>query len=96
LVVSLNRYICDCLIQMINTVLSLCSLNREFCTGYNVIAFAVTDLSSPVSYSRSQSPQLDYRIRLKFRKKVAYILVFVLISLIFHVPKRNLLSPVTL
>jgi hypothetical protein len=93
LVVSLNRYICDCLIQMINTVLSLCSLNREFCTGYNVIAFAVTDLSSPVSYSRSQSPQLDYRIRLKGRKKVAYIPVFMVI--IFHVTrsKNNLLSP---
>jgi hypothetical protein len=43
LVVSRNIFICDCLIQMINTVLSLCSLNREFCTGYNVIAFAVTD-----------------------------------------------------
>ncbi len=43
MIVSLNRYICDCLIQMINTVLSLCSLNREFCTGYNATAFAVTD-----------------------------------------------------
>jgi hypothetical protein len=39
----MNRHISNCSITKIDTVLFLCSLRREFCTGYNVTSFAVTD-----------------------------------------------------
>jgi hypothetical protein len=39
----MNRYFRNCSITKINTVLSLRSLRREFCTGYNVTAIAVAD-----------------------------------------------------